>query len=185
MPKSNGTWNPPYLMSNLLKNIIRFVLFILLQVFVLNKVILYGFATPYLYVLFILLLPFDTPRGALMIYGLLLGLCLDVFMNTAGMHAAACVVVAYIRPFAISKLAQREDHEAGKKAPSVASMGWSAFLTYAVILILVHHIVYFSLEFFDLHNVLLLCLKILLSALASLMLIIIYEMLFAPSRRMR
>jgi rod shape-determining protein MreD len=172
-------------MSNLLKNIIRFVLLILLQVFVLNKVMLYGYATPYLYVLFILVLPFDTPRGALMVYGLLLGLCLDMFMNTPGMHAAACVVTAYLRPFVIGKLAQREDLEAVKKTPSVSTMGWSPFLTYALILVVVHHIVYFSLEFFDLHNVLLLCAKILLSGLASLILIVLYEMLFAPLRKTR
>jgi rod shape-determining protein MreD len=170
-------------MSELLKNIIRFILLILLQVFVLNKVMLHGFATPYLYLIFILLLPFGTPTWALMIYALLFGLCLDLFMNTPGMHAAACVVIAYLRPFVLNLLSPQGGFETVKKTPSVTSMGWTPFMTYAIILVVVHHIVYFSLEFFDLHNILLLLVRILLSALVSVVLIVLYEMLFAPSRR--
>lgn len=168
-------------MSELLKNIIRFVLLILLQVFVLNRIMLHGFATPYLYMIFILLLPFNIPRWALMICGLALGLCLDVFMNTPGMHAAACLFIAYLRPFVINLLSPHGGFETTRKSPSVASMGWMPFMIYATILTSVHHVVYFVLEIFDFHDLLFLILKVILSLLASLLLILLYEMLLAPA----
>jgi rod shape-determining protein MreD len=170
-------------MSDLLKNIIRFILLILLQVFVLDKVVLHGYATPYLYMIFVLLLPFSMPRWGLMVVAVLLGLCLDMFTDTPGMHAAACLVIAYCRPFVINILSPQGGFETVKRTPSVGAMGWVPFMTYSVILVLIHHIVYFSLEVFDFHNLFFLLLKILLSAVASLVLILIYEMLFAPRSR--
>lgn len=170
-------------MSELLKNIVRFILLILLQVFVLDKVVLHGYATPYLYMLFVLLLPFSMPRWGLMVVAVLLGLCLDAFSNTPGMHAAACLIIAYCRPFVINILSPQGGFETARKTPSVTAMGWMPFMTYAVILVLIHHAVYFSLEVFDFHNLLFLLLKIVLSTLASLVLIILYEMLFAPAGR--
>lgn len=172
-------------MSELLKNIVRFIVLILLQVFVLNKVVLHGYVTPYIYFLFVLLLPFTVPRWALMVGGVLLGLCLDLFMNTAGMHALACLAVAYFRPFVINILSPHDGFETQKVTPSVVSMGWAPFMTYAAILLLVHHLVYFTLEIFSFQNVLFLLFRILLSALVSWLLILIFEMLFAPlGRRM-
>lgn len=170
-------------MSELLKNIVRFIVLILLQVFVLDKIVLHGYATPYLYMIFVLLLPFSMPRWGLMASAVLLGLCLDMFSNTPGMHAAACLVIAYLRPFVINILSPQGGFETVKKTPSVVAMGRVPFMTYAVILVLIHHVVYFSVEVFDFHNILLLVLKILLSAVASMILILIYEMLFAPRRR--
>jgi rod shape-determining protein MreD len=170
-------------MSELLKNIVRFILLTLLQVFVLNNVMLHGYATPYLYLLFILLLPFSMSRWALMICALLLGLCLDMFMNTQGMHAAACVVIAFMRPFIINVLSPQGGFETVKRTPSVSAMGWTPFMIYAAIMVLMHHVIYFTLEVFDFHNLLFLGLKILLSSLASLLLILLYEMLFAPPAR--
>ncbi|TAM95783.1 MAG: rod shape-determining protein MreD [Chitinophagaceae bacterium] len=170
-------------MSELLKNIIRFILLILLQVFVLNRIMLHGFATPYLYMIFILLLPFNIPRWALMVCGLILGLCLDMFMNTPGMHAAACVAMAYFRPFVINVLSPQGGFESNRKAPSVASMGWSRFLVYALILISVHHVVYFTLEIFDFHDVLFWAFKIIFSLVASFVLVFLFEMLLAAKTK--
>ena len=80
-------------MSDLLKNIIRFALFILVQVFVLAKVPpLHRFIVPYLYFLFILWLPYNTPRAGLTLLGFLFGLALDFFTKTPGLHAAACAL---------------------------------------------------------------------------------------------
>lgn len=156
---------------------------ILLQVFVLNKVSLHGYVTPYIYLLFVLLLPFTMPRWALMVCSVLFGLCLDMFMNTPGMHALACLAVAYSRPFIINILSPREGFETQRVTPSVISMGWTPFMTYATVMVLIHHVVYFILEVFDFQNVLLLLIRILLSTLLSLFLILIFEMLFAPLNR--
>ncbi|TAN13903.1 MAG: rod shape-determining protein MreD [Chitinophagaceae bacterium] len=170
-------------MSELLKNIIRFILLILLQVFVLNRIMLHGLATPYLYMIFILLLPFNIPRWALMVCGLALGLSLDMFMNTPGMHAAACLVMAYLRPFVINILSPQGGFETARATPSVASMGWSRFMMYALILISIHHFVYFTLEIFDFHDIIFWLLKIILSLIASFILVFLFEMLLAAKTR--
>jgi rod shape-determining protein MreD len=88
-------------MSELLKNIIRFALFIFVQVFILFKMPpLHRFITPYLYYLYILWLPISMSRAALMGLAFLFGLSLDYFMHTPGLHAAACVLIAYCREYA-------------------------------------------------------------------------------------
>jgi len=99
-------------MSSLVKNIIRFILFILVQVFVLHQVpSLHKFITPYLYYLFIIWLPFSMGRSALMLLAFVFGLSLDYFLKTPGLHAAACVLVAYVRPFLINMLIRQEGDE--------------------------------------------------------------------------
>ncbi|WP_143304579.1 rod shape-determining protein MreD [Chitinophaga vietnamensis] len=165
-------------MSILLRNIIRFVLLLLIQVFVLNEILIHQLISPYLYMLFILALPFNLPRPVLMLLGLLTGLSLDMFMNTMGMHAAACVFIAYLRPFVINILSPQGGFETTQKTPSMTSMGVSQFLIYAAILVFLHHTVYFILEVFGFANPLYLLLKIILSTAASLFLIVLYELLF-------
>lgn len=165
-------------MSILLRNIIRFALLLLLQVFVLNKILVHQLVSPYLYVLFIIALPFNMPRPAILILGLVLGLSLDMFMNTMGMHAAACVLVAYLRPFIMNILSPQGGFETTLKSPSMTSMGITPFLIYASVLVFVHHTVYFLLEVFGFANPLYLLLKILCSTAASLFLILLYELLF-------
>ena len=99
-------------MSNLVKNIIRFCLFILVQVFVLNQVPpLHQLVTPYLYFLFILWLPFKTGRRSVMLLAFALGFSLDSFAKTYGLHTAACVLIAYLRPFLINLLISQEGAE--------------------------------------------------------------------------
>ena len=99
-------------MSDLLKNIIRFVLFISLQVFVLDNIPpLHRFIIPVIYYLFILWLPFSVPRFWLLILGFITGLSLDYFTNTPGLHAAACVLIAYIRPFIVNLLIPKDSSE--------------------------------------------------------------------------
>ncbi|RFM35084.1 rod shape-determining protein MreD [Chitinophaga silvisoli] len=165
-------------MSILLRNIIRFVLLLLLQVFVLNKILLHQSVSFNIYMLFVLLLPFNLPRPALMLLALLMGLTHDMFMNTMGMHAAACVFIAYLRPFIINILSPQGGFETTQKTPSMTSMGVSQFLIYAAILVFLHNLVFFSLEVFNVGSFLYLLLKIIFSTAASIFLIVLYELLF-------
>ena len=94
-------------MSDLVRNRLRLIVFLLVQVFVLNKIpFLHQFVVPYLYFLFILWLPFSIPRPGLLVIGFFTGLLLDYFMWQPGLHAAACVLIAYIRPFIIKFIIQ-------------------------------------------------------------------------------
>lgn len=165
-------------MSILLRNIIRFVLLLLLQVFVLNNILLHQLVSLNLYMLFVLLLPFNLPRPALMLLALLMGLSLDMFMNTEGMHAAACVFIAYLRPFVINILSPQGGFETTQKTPSMTSMGVSQFLIYAAILVFVHNLVFFLLEVYGFGNIFYLLLKIICSTAASISLVVLYEFLF-------
>lgn len=87
-------------MSSLLKNIIRFILFLFIQVYVLSHVPpLHQIITPYLYFLFILWLPFSINRWGLLLLGFAFGMSVDYFLGTPGLHAAPCTLIAYLRPF--------------------------------------------------------------------------------------
>ena len=91
---------------------IRFAVLILLQVYVLNRIPhLHRFITPYLYFLFILWLPFSVSRQWLLLIGFITGLTLDYFTTTPGLHAAACLLIAYVRPFLITILTPKDSTE--------------------------------------------------------------------------
>src|SRR3569623_43940 len=127
-------------MSSLIKNIIRFCLFILVQVFVLDQIPpLHQLVTPYIYYLFILWLPFKMGRRTQMLLAFALGFVLDCFNNSYGLHAAPCVLIAYLRPFLINLLISQEGAESNYYEPSIQSMGFTPYLTYVTILTLIHH----------------------------------------------
>ena len=127
-------------MNDFIRNTIRFVLFILVQVYVLDKIPqLHRFITPYLYYLFILWLPFSISRFSLLLVGFITGLSLDYFSMTPGLHAAACVLVAYVRPFVITVLMPKEISEINYREPSASAMGWTPFAVYILVLTLIHH----------------------------------------------
>jgi rod shape-determining protein MreD len=171
-------------MSEPIKQIFRFILFVLVQALVFNQMpSLHGYITPYLYYLFLLWLPFRTGRGALLFWGFGLGLSLDFFTRTPGLHAAACVLLAYIRPFIIELLVPRETKELSLGSPSRTTMGTAPYILYVVLLTLFHHIYLVFLEWMQIGSLSYFALKILFTTLVSLGLIFITELLF--SRRGR
>ena len=127
-------------MSDFLRNIIRFAVFILVQVYVLNKIPhLHQFIVPYLYYLFILWLPFSVSRIGLLIIGFLTGMALDFFTMTPGLHAAACILIAYCRPFVINILTPKDPTEFNYREPSPRAMDWTPYLVYVLVLTLFLH----------------------------------------------
>src|SRR3954471_6884026 len=134
-------------MSLFVKNIIRFIMFILVQVYVLNQIPpLHQFITPYLYFLFILWLPFSVSRFALLVVSFFFGLTLDYFMGTPGLHAAPCVLIAYLRPFLINLLIPQEGADTNYEEPTIKSMGFAPYFTYVTVLTIMHHGFLFLLE---------------------------------------
>ncbi|MDE3213833.1 MAG: rod shape-determining protein MreD [Bacteroidota bacterium] len=173
-------------MSSLLKNIIRFCLFVLVQVFVLDQIPpLHHLVVPYLYYLFLLWLPFKMGRRTQMILGFLLGFCLDAFTKSYGMHTAACVLIAYLRPFLINLLISQEGSESNYNEPSITSMGFTPYMTYVAILTLIHHGFLFFLEALESGGILYFLIKTVLSALVSLLLVLITELLFSRRQRFK
>src|ERR1017187_2200038 len=173
-------------MSELLKNIIRFVLFLFVQVFVLFKVPpLHRFIVPYLYFLFILWLPFNLPRFWLTAIGFIYGLTLDYFTSTPGLHAAACTLIAYVRPFIINLLISQEGTDKNYASPSAISMGWAPYATYVLVLTLLHNAFLVYLEWMSFGSFLFFAGKVIATTGISLLLILLTELLFFRKEQFR
>jgi rod shape-determining protein MreD len=173
-------------MSTLVKNIIRFILFILVQVFVLDKIHLHQMVTPYIYFLFILWLPFRMKRSVLMLLGFLLGFALDSFRHQPGFHAAACVLIAYTRPLLINILIPQEGSETNYEEPSIMSMG--GLLPYAIYIgffSLLHNAWLFLLEAWQFGNLWYFVAKTLFSTAISMLLIIITDLIVVRRQKFR
>ena len=95
----------------IISNLIRFAALVFIQVFLLKNIGYYNLATPFLYILFILLLPFETPNGLVFILSFFLGLTIDAFYDTLGVNAAACSVLALVRIIFINLTVQRQGLE--------------------------------------------------------------------------
>ena len=75
--------------SALLGNITRFILLLIAQILIFNRIDLFGFINPFPYVLFIILYPVNGNKSGLLAASFLLGLLMDMFWNSGGVHAAA------------------------------------------------------------------------------------------------
>jgi hypothetical protein len=173
-------------MSDLLKNIIRFVLFISLQVFVLDNIPpLHRFIIPVIYYLFILWLPFSVPRFWLLVLGFITGLSIDYFTTTPGLHAAACVLIAYVRPFIVNLLIPKDTSEFNYREPSARAMGWAPFSVYVFILTLLHHGYLVFLEWLQFGTFLDFLIKVVATTGISMLLILTAEVLFPRKLKYR
>ena len=173
-------------MSNFLKHFFRLAIFILIQVYVLNKIPhLHRLITPYLYYLPLLWLPFSVSRIGLLVIGFLTGLTLDYFMNTPGLHAAACLLVAYVRPFVINVLTPKDSSEFNYREPSPKAIQWTPYAIYVFVLTLLHHGYMVFLEWLDFGSFLDFIIKVIASTGISMLLIFTVELLFPRNLKFR
>jgi hypothetical protein len=165
-------------MNSVLKNIARFILFLLIQIIILNEVPpLHQFITPYIYFLFLLWLPFGTSRLNMTILGFILGYALDLFMNTPGLHAAACLLVGYLRPTILNLLLAQEASEELNKEPSIGTMGWGPYAFYILILTFIHHFYLVLLEWLQFGSFTYFLGKVLATSVMSILLILSAELI--------
>jgi len=173
-------------MSSLLKNIIRFILFILVQHFILDKVPpLHQFVKPILYFLFVLWLPFNLPRISLMIIAFMFGLAMDYFSGTPGLHAAPCVLIAYIRPFLLTVLLPQEKTEFSYAEPSIKSLGFAPYSVYVLILTFLHHAYLVLIEWLQFGDFVYFIGKVIATTAVSMLLIYLTELLFQRKAKYR
>ncbi len=164
------------MIAETLRHVIRFVLLVLAQVWLLNNIHLYALFTPQIYPLFLLLLPFSVAPRLLLLIGFAGGLVLDVFYHTGAIHASACVTTAALRPLLLSLLKpaggyQPEDH------PSISRMGFLWFFTYVSILLLVHHFWLFAMQTFSFRQIFFTTGRIVLSTAAAITITLILQYL--------
>lgn len=169
-----------------MRNILRLMVFLLVQVFVLNKIpFLHRFVVPYLYLLFVLWLPFSVPRLGLLVIGFFTGLLLDYFTLTPGLHAAACVLIAYARPFVIGLLIPKDKDEFNFREPSPRAMGWAPYAVYVLVLTLLHHTYLTLLQWLQFGTFLQFLIKVTATTAISLLLIFTTELLFPRKVKFR
>lgn len=165
--------------NTLIRNILLFLGLTFLQVMIFDNLRLGNFIHPYVYVLFVMLLPFDTPRWKLIINGFLIGMTIDIFNGTPGLNAASTVLMAYLRPNIINLTTRKSDID-GKTAPSVSEMGMKWFLPYCILLLIIHNFTLFMLEAFSFHLIGLVLLETLMSVIFSSIVILLIILIFKP-----
>ncbi|OAB79798.1 rod shape-determining protein MreD [Cochleicola gelatinilyticus] len=162
--------------SDIITNLFRFVALVLLQALLLNHINFLGYINPYLYIIFILVFPFDGNKSLLIFLSFLLGLSIDIFSDSGGVHAAASVFIAYIRPLAL-KFSFGVSYEYNmiklNKAPVTER------IVYITIMVLLHHFILFIFEIFSLQHILLILKSTLFSGVFSTILILCTLLLFS------
>jgi rod shape-determining protein MreD len=153
------------------RNILRFVILVLVQVLIFNNIEIGGYLTPYIYIIVIILLPFETPPSVSLTLGFFLGLSIDIFTDTIGMHTASTVFIAFIRPYVLSNFAPRDGYETGT-FPRVFYYGLPWFIKYAALMVVAHHLMLFYIEMFKFQDFFSTLLRVILSSLFSIILIV-------------
>jgi len=157
-------------MLTVIQNIVSFVILVLAQVLVLNNIQFLGFINPYIYILFLISLPVRLPRWATLLLGFAIGLLIDAFSNTFGMHAFASVLIAYTRSFIIQLFTSID--EGNNPTPSFHSFGVGAYIKYVFVMVFLHHSALFFLEAFSFSHFWLVLFKTILSSIISILIIL-------------
>ena len=164
------------------KIIFSFIILVFLQIYVLNNIQFLGYANPYLYILFILILPLETPKWLLLLMGFTMGYVIDYFSFTIGLHISATVLIAYLRPKVIHIVVPKLEPGPEVKI-SIKQLGFKSFLLYTGILVFVHHLVLFFVEIFKLSNFFETLKHASISSFLTILLIIIGQYLFYSKKK--
>ncbi|MDO1501398.1 rod shape-determining protein MreD [Winogradskyella maritima] len=165
--------------SAIANNALRFIILVLVQVLICNNINFLGYINPYIYILFILIYPVGTNRLGFLFISFLLGMTVDLFLDSGGVHAAASVALAYSRPVFL-KFAFGTLYEYNNLKFSLTDLG--NLLAYIIAMTFLHHLILFSLEIFNISHILLILKKTLFSGLFTSILCIILIQLFSKRK---
>lgn len=163
-----------------INSILRFVVLILAQAVVFNNINFFGFINPYPYILFILLYPVNNNRTLFIFLSFMLGLFVDLFSDSGGINAAACVTIAFIRP-AVLKFTFGMIYE--HQTIRFGNTEFGNRVIYFTILTTIHHLILFSMEVFNLWNIILILQKTLFSGIFTIILCVLISVLFSNRER--
>lgn len=162
-------------MKTWIKYLLLFVLVVLLQVLIFNQIRMGGFVNPYVYLLFILLLPVSMPQYQVLLLSFLVGITVDWFSNTLGLHAAATVWMGMFRLPVMKLITLRESDQADY--PGLKQTGLRWFLMYSSILVVLHHFFLFLFEVFSFGNFHLTLLRVVISSLFTVFILLLSQFL--------
>ena len=166
--------------STLFINILRFILLLAIQIGIFNNMTFLGFIMPLPYILFIILYPVNSNRATLLISSFLLGLTMDLFSNSGGTHATACLILAYYRPY-IFKFAFGVSYE--YQTIKLNEALTPERFTFILLAVVIHHFTLFILEAFQVNFILDILLRTLLSTVFTIISCIIIIYLIKPNKR--
>ncbi len=156
-------------------NTVRFIVLVLVQVLVLNHINFLGYINPYIYILFIILYPVKNNRTLFIFLSFLLGLSVDIFSDSGGVHAAASVTLAFIRPgFLKSVFGALYENQSIK----FTNIDLAPKLSYFALMTVVHHFIMYSLEIFSISKIILITQKTLFSSIFTIILCILVTIIF-------
>lgn len=167
---------------SLIINGISFLIYLFFQVIILKNAVLFGSAFCFLYIGYLLLLPVETNPLWLMVIGLAMGLFVDMFYDSVGIHAFACVALMYARNFWLARITPQGGYDSGA-IPGLAADGLQWFLIYVTPLIFIHHALLFFIEVGGFNYVGFTLLKIIFSTLYTITVLLIVQYLFPGERR--
>jgi cell shape-determining protein MreD len=174
-------------MSPLIKNIFRFTIIMAIQVFVLNDVWLKGNTTlmgislfkPYIYLLFILMLPVQLNKNLTLVIALLVGIVMDIFSQTYGLHASACLLVAFFRPYLLQIVMQQNIKDTNKMTtPSLSKLGFKSFFVYVGALVIVFSFYFYLIREFVYPHTVHFLVNTIFTSFTTILLIILSQVFF-------
>ncbi|HOF15532.1 MAG TPA: hypothetical protein PLF32_05680 [Bacteroidales bacterium] len=157
--------------------VLSFILLLLFQIIIVNSVSLWGIITPMVYILFILILPFQTPRWLVVLLGFLMGFSVDMFTGVLGLHAIASGLIAFLRMPIINVIPSKVTFEEHLR-PILWDMHFKWYFQYVLYLTLIHHIVYYFLEAMSFDNFLLVLGIALLNVAFTVLLLMLFQVIF-------
>lgn len=166
-----------------LKYILIFVLVVLIQGLVVNNIEINEFLNPMVYPMLILMLPFELGLLATLIISFVVGITIDGFSNTFGLHASAAMLIGYMRPTLLKYIKPRDGYDSSL-LPSLHDMGLAWFIGYSALFLFIHHLWFFSFEVLRLDLFMLVIAKTGCSVVFSLLLIVLLQyILYTPSKK--
>ena len=162
-------------MIEIVKNIVRFFALVFLQIVIFNNIDISIFLSPMVIIIFILSLPFNTPKWVLLLSAFFLGMLVDLYMNTPGILSFSTVLMAYLRPFILNVIRPRDGYSIGA-LPRVADLGWSWFLQYSTVITILFHLIYFLILGLSEENFLIIIWKTIISSVFTLSIILLFQL---------
>jgi rod shape-determining protein MreD len=162
------------MINSVLRFSLIFILLILLQVLLFNNIQFSGYVNPYVYIMFILLLPVEIPAWLILLLSFATGIIMDLFSGSPGMHSSATVLAGFVRPYILRIISPRDGYEL-RSEPSILNYGFRWFLTYTALVVLVHHSALFYLEVFRLADFFRTMIRVLLSSVFTVAFILLIE----------
>lgn len=160
----------------ILKHFGRFIFLLTLQLFILNNIQLSGYINPYMYILFVMTLPFETPIWIVLLSSFSMGILIDMFSDTPGLHASVSVLLAYVRKPVLRFISPREGYDS-TAMPTLSYLGFGWYIWYASLMVFIHHFTFFFLEAFRFSEFFKTFWRMLCSGLLTLVMIFIYQYL--------